>query len=83
MGAQQARSIIESELGQATLDSTFSWIDLERPLGSATIAQVESASAWFVLTRICDHGANLSYAPMSRGSVFPGHLPGSSPRVQA
>ena len=40
MSAQQARDIIERELGGAKLDEIFSWIDLQEPLGSATIAQV-------------------------------------------
>jgi predicted unusual protein kinase regulating ubiquinone biosynthesis (AarF/ABC1/UbiB family) len=40
MPAQQARSVIEEELGGVPLEEVFEWIDLEQPLGSASIAQV-------------------------------------------
>lgn len=39
MPAQQARQVIEKELG-APLDAVFEWIELEEPLGSASISQV-------------------------------------------
>ncbi|KAK9908263.1 hypothetical protein WJX75_005060 [Coccomyxa subellipsoidea] len=43
MPAQQARSVIEEELGGVPLEEVFEWIDLEQPLGSASIAQVHKA----------------------------------------
>lgn len=39
MGAQQTRRVIERELGGIPMDEVFEWIDLEHPLGSASIAQ--------------------------------------------
>jgi predicted unusual protein kinase regulating ubiquinone biosynthesis (AarF/ABC1/UbiB family) len=38
-----ARAAIEAELGGARLEDVFEWIDLEQPLGSASIAQVHKA----------------------------------------
>ncbi|EIE21462.1 ABC1-domain-containing protein [Coccomyxa subellipsoidea C-169] len=43
MPAQQARSVIEQELGGIPLEEVFEWIDFEEPLGSASIAQVHKA----------------------------------------
>ncbi len=43
MPAQQARSVIEEELGGVPLEEVFEWIDLDTPLGSASIAQVCTA----------------------------------------
>lgn len=43
MGPQQTRAVIEEELGGTKLEEVFDWIDLERPLGSASIAQVHKA----------------------------------------
>lgn len=43
MPAQQARSVIEEELGGVPLEEVFEWIDLDTPLGSASIAQVCAA----------------------------------------
>lgn len=40
MPAAQTRAVIEKELG-APIDEVFEWIDLEEPLGSASIAQVQ------------------------------------------
>jgi hypothetical protein len=34
------RAAIERELGRAPLESVFEWIDLETPMGSASVAQV-------------------------------------------
>lgn len=39
MPAEQARAVIERELG-APLAAIFEWIELEEPLGSASISQV-------------------------------------------
>ena len=39
MPAAQTREVIERELN-APLDEVFEWIDLEKPLGSASISQV-------------------------------------------
>ncbi|BDA44687.1 probable AarF domain-containing protein kinase 1 [Coccomyxa sp. Obi] len=43
MPAQQARCVIEQELGGVPLEEVFEWIDLDTPLGSASIAQVHKA----------------------------------------
>ena len=40
MPASQARAVIEEELGGLPLEEVFDWIDLNEPLGSASIAQV-------------------------------------------
>jgi predicted unusual protein kinase regulating ubiquinone biosynthesis (AarF/ABC1/UbiB family) len=40
MSAARARTVIEEELG-VPMEEVFEWIDLEQPLGSASIAQVE------------------------------------------
>ncbi len=40
MSAEQARACIEHELGVSDLAEVFEWIDLEEPLGSASISQV-------------------------------------------
>ena len=40
MPASQARAVIEEELGGLPLEEVFEWIDLDEPLGSASIAQV-------------------------------------------
>jgi len=43
MPATQARQCIEAELGGIPLEAVFEWIDLETPLGSASISQVHKA----------------------------------------
>ena len=43
MPAQRARRVIEEELGGVPLEEVFEWIDLDTPLGSASIAQVCAA----------------------------------------
>jgi hypothetical protein len=40
MGAEQTRRVIQRELGDIPLEQVFEWIDLDVPLGSASIAQV-------------------------------------------
>lgn len=40
MPAAQAKKVIEEELGGAPLEEVFHWINLDKPLGSASIAQV-------------------------------------------
>ena len=40
MDPEATRSIICKELGIQDLSDVFEWIDLESPLGSASIAQV-------------------------------------------
>ena len=42
MPPAQTRKVLEQELG-APLDQIFDWIDLEKPLGSASISQVLNA----------------------------------------
>ena len=41
MPPQQTREVIEAELN-APLEQVFEWIDLEKPLGSASISQVHT-----------------------------------------
>jgi len=43
MPPAQARKVIEAELG-ARLEDVFDYIDLEKPLGSASIAQARPCS---------------------------------------
>lgn len=43
MSPEQARQVIEGELGDRRLEDAFAWVDLEQPLGSATIAQASSS----------------------------------------
>lgn len=45
MSAEQTRGVIEKELGGAKLEDVFEWIDLEKPLGSASLAQVRTHSS--------------------------------------
>ena len=40
MPPDQTRKVIERELGGVSLEDVFEWIDLEQPLGSASISQV-------------------------------------------
>ena len=40
MPPDQTRKVIERELGGVQLEDVFEWIDLEQPLGSASISQV-------------------------------------------
>ena len=43
MPAAMAQKVIEAEFGGAPLGDVFEWIDLERPLGAASVAQVHKA----------------------------------------
>lgn len=43
MPASQVTALLRSELATDDLGCVFEWIDLERPLGSASIAQVHKA----------------------------------------
>ena len=49
MGVEQTRRVIQRELGDLPLEQVFQWIDLDAPLGSASIAQVCCPSAKCVL----------------------------------
>ena len=40
MPVAQARKVLEGELGGVPVDDVFEWIDLDKPLGSASVAQV-------------------------------------------
>ena len=40
MTPEKTQRIIESQLGVKDLSEVFEWIDLSKPLGSASIAQV-------------------------------------------
>ena len=48
MPAEQAREVIEQELG-VPLEAVFEWIDLDMPLGSASISQVGPGNVCFCL----------------------------------
>lgn len=43
MPPAKAREVIEGEMGGVPLEEVFEWIDLSKPLGSASIAQVHKA----------------------------------------
>ena len=40
MPAEKARQVVEEELRGTPLEEVFEWIDLDTPLGSASISQV-------------------------------------------
>lgn len=40
MSPEQTRVVVQGELGGTPLEDVFEWLDLETPLGSASIAQV-------------------------------------------
>ena len=40
MPVAQARQVLEGELGGVPVEEVFEWIDFEKPLGSASVAQV-------------------------------------------
>ena len=42
MPAEQVLSLLQAELGGRPLEDIFEWINLQTPLGSASIAQVGS-----------------------------------------
>ncbi|KAK9811448.1 hypothetical protein WJX72_004052 [[Myrmecia] bisecta] len=43
MSAEETRRVIEREFGGRPLEEVFEWIDLDHPLGSASISQVHKA----------------------------------------
>ena len=43
MRSAEVEAVLLAELGLQTLDEAFEWVDLENPIGSATIAQVHKA----------------------------------------
>ena len=45
MTPDKTKEVIEERLGKS-LDEVFEWIDLEKPLGSASIAQVRLTAAF-------------------------------------
>jgi len=62
MGREEAKAAIERELGVG-VDAVFDWIDLDAPLGSASISQVHKAKL-----RLPDGGTEK--AASARGNVF-------------
>ena len=44
MPEAQVSSILQKELGVRHLQDVFEWIDLEKPLGSASLAQASAAA---------------------------------------
>ncbi len=68
MSAEQTRGVIERELAGACLEDVFEWIDLDKPLGSASLAQVRFHDTFF-----CDppHScANTAREPASLAHVL-------------
>ena len=53
MPPDQTRKVIERELGGVSLEDVFEWIDLEQPLGSASISQVLPLTMRFCGTLAC------------------------------
>ena len=59
MPPAQTKEVIESELN-AKLEQVFEWIDLEKPLGSASISQVLLAVMPLASMGLClKHGNNM------------------------
>ena len=52
MPPDKVKQVIEKQLGKA-IDDVFAWIDLDNPLGSASIAQVWIAHAATFLHVCC------------------------------
>ena len=69
MPASQARAVIEEELGGLPLEEVFEWIDLDEPLGSASIAQVRFCCCISVVTYTLSRVDLLGH-PSLRGSVW-------------
>lgn len=42
LSADEVRAVVQRELGVSDLSEVFDWIDLEEPLGSASLAQVRA-----------------------------------------
>ena len=40
MSPQRVREVLQGELGGTPIEDVFEWLDLDKPLGSASIAQV-------------------------------------------
>lgn len=52
MAPEKAKQVIEQQLGKS-IDDVFAWIDLEAPLGSASIAQVGLAHVCMAFHVLC------------------------------
>ena len=52
MTPEKAKQVIEQQLGKP-IDTVFAWIDLEAPLGSASIAQVGLVHVCIVFYVLC------------------------------
>ena len=69
MPPAQVRASIEGELG-APLEQVFEWINLEKPLGSASISQVcaaqrRRASGWLILPGLGSFGNHRCWSNVS------------------
>lgn len=67
MKPDKTKEVIEERLGKS-LDEVFEWIDLEKPLGSASIAQVRLTAAYKMAHVIsaappCSHSAGEQCTP--------------------
>ncbi|KAL4431977.1 hypothetical protein ABPG77_000244 [Micractinium sp. CCAP 211/92] len=78
MPAEQARVVIERELG-APLESVFEWIELEEPLGSASISQVHKAKLRCERRRRRDRPFLRPVWDLLRGGYSPDIASGSPP----
>lgn len=67
MPAEQAREVIQRELG-APIEAVFEWIDLETPLGSASISQVWVCAAFWCLVPAVFEWIGLEM-PLGRASI--------------
>lgn len=45
MPAEKARQVLQQELGVQDLSEVFEWINLDKPLGSASVSQVRRLQA--------------------------------------
>lgn len=52
MAPEKVKQVIEQQLGKP-IDDVFAWIDLEAPLGSASIAQVRLVCAAAMTHSLC------------------------------
>jgi predicted unusual protein kinase regulating ubiquinone biosynthesis (AarF/ABC1/UbiB family) len=52
MSPEATTAAIRRELGTQDLSQVFEWIDLDKPLGSASIAQVRAAAPQYAMMSV-------------------------------
>ncbi|GFR52787.1 hypothetical protein Agub_g15404, partial [Astrephomene gubernaculifera] len=73
MSPSATRAALQRELGVADLGQLFEWIDLERPLGAASISQVHKARLRrFPRSQLAGAAARLRHQPPREQVVGPG-----------